>query len=58
MEKEQKVDRRRGVKTILKSGQEWTMSAQVGQLKTRQDEMERDCCEVINGAQTTLRDFG
>ena len=34
--KEEEVDRRRGVKTILKSGQEWTWSAQLGQLKTEQ----------------------
>ena len=35
-QKEQKEDRRRGGKTILKSGQEWTLPAQLGQLKTRQ----------------------
>ena len=31
------ADRRRGWKTISKSGQEWTLPAQLGQLKTRQD---------------------
>ena len=31
------VDRRRGGKTISKSGQEWTLPAQLGQLKTAQD---------------------
>ena len=32
------ADRRRGGKTISKSGQEWTLPAQLGQLKTGQDE--------------------
>ena len=31
------ADRRRGGKTISKSGQEWTLPAQLGQLKTGQD---------------------
>ena len=35
--KKKKADRRRGGKTILKSGQEWTLPAQLGQLKTGQD---------------------
>ena len=35
--KEKEADRRRGGKTISKSGQEWTLSAQLGQLKTGQD---------------------
>ena len=35
--KEKKADRRRGGKTISKSGQEWTFPAQLGQLKTGQD---------------------
>ena len=30
------TDRRRGGKTILKSGQEWTLPVQLGQLKTGQ----------------------
>ena len=34
---EKKVGRRRGGKTILKSGQGWTLPAQLGQLKTGQD---------------------
>ena len=34
MEREEKVDRRRGGKTILKSGQGLTWPAQLGQLKT------------------------
>ena len=29
-------DRRRGGKTVLKNGQEWTLPAQLGQLKTGQ----------------------
>ena len=35
MEKE--VDRRRGGKKISKSGQGWTLPAQLGQLKTGKD---------------------
>ena len=35
--KRKKADRRRGGKTISKSGQEWTLPAQLGQLKTGQD---------------------
>ena len=35
--KRKEADRRRGGKTISKSGQEWTLSAQLGQLKTGQD---------------------
>ena len=41
----EEVARRRDGKTILKSRQEWTLPAQLGQLK--QDKVERDCCEVI-----------
>ena len=36
-EKKKEADRRRGEKTISKSGQEWTLPAQLGQLKTCQD---------------------
>ena len=36
-EKEKEAGRRRGGKTISKSGQEWTLLAQLGQLKTGQD---------------------
>ena len=35
--KKKKADGRRGWKTISKSGQEWTLPAQLGQLKTGQD---------------------
>ena len=35
--RKKKADRRRGGKTISKSGQEWTLPAQLGQLKTGQD---------------------
>ena len=35
--RKQKTDRRRGGKTLSKSGQEWTLPAQLGQLKTEQD---------------------
>ena len=34
--KKKKEDRRRGGKTISKNGQEWTLPAQLGQLKTGQ----------------------
>ncbi|MEW8547783.1 MAG: hypothetical protein AB2693_30110 [Candidatus Thiodiazotropha sp.] len=34
-ENEEEVDRRRGGKTILKSGQGWTLLAQQEQLRTR-----------------------
>ena len=35
--KEKEADSRRGGKTISKSGPEWTLPAQLGQLKTGQD---------------------
>ena len=35
--KKKEADRRRGSKTISKSGQEWTLPAQLGQLKTGQN---------------------
>ena len=35
--KEKEADRRRSWKTISKSGQEWTLPAQLGQLKIEQD---------------------
>ena len=35
--KEKEADRRIGGKTISKSGQEWTLPAQLGQLKTGQE---------------------
>ena len=50
--KKKEADRRRGGKTISKSGQAWTLPAQLGQLKTGQDG--RDCCEFICGAPTTF----
>ena len=34
MEKEEEGDRMRSGKTISKSGQEWTLPAQLGRLKT------------------------
>ena len=37
--KEKQADRRRGGKTISKSGQEWNLPAQLEQLKTRQGGM-------------------
>ena len=51
MEKEEEVERRRGGKTIFKSGQEWTLPPQLGQLKTGQDR------EVICGAPMTLQGY-
>ena len=35
--KKKEADRRRGGKTISKSGHEWTLPVQLGQLKTGQD---------------------
>ena len=35
--KEKEADRRRGGKTISKTGQEWTLPAQLEQLKTDQN---------------------
>ena len=35
MKKKKGADKRRGRKTISKSGQEWTLPAQLGQLKNR-----------------------
>ena len=37
MMKKTEADRRRGGKTISKSGKEWTLPAQLGRLKTGQD---------------------
>ena len=37
MKGKKETDRRRGGKTILKSGQEWTLLAQLKQMKTGQD---------------------
>ena len=37
MMKKKEAERRRGGKTISKNGQEWTLSAQLGRLKTGQD---------------------
>ena len=34
MEKEEKVDRRRGGEAVLRNGQGWTLLSQQGQLKT------------------------
>ena len=47
--------RRRGSKTILKSGQGWTLPALFGQLK--QNKMERSYCEVISGVPTILQGY-
>ena len=47
------VDRRRGGNTILKSGQGWTLPAQLGQLKTGQDR--KTCCKVNCDAPMTLQ---
>ena len=37
VKRKKEADRRRGGMTISKSGQEWTLPAQIGQLKTGQD---------------------
>ena len=51
------VDRRRGRKTILRSGQRWTLLAQLGQLKTGLL-VERDCCKVICDIPTISEGYG
>ena len=51
-----KIDRRRGGTTILRNGQEWILSAQLGQLKTEQGRS--NCCEIICGAPTNFQGFG
>ena len=53
MGKKEEVDKRRGGKTISKSGQGWTLQAQLGQLKIK-----RGCCKVICGAPTTMKGYG
>ena len=40
----------------IKRGQDWTLSAQLGQLK--QDKVGRDFCKVIGGAPTTVQGYG
>ena len=52
----EEVDRRRGGKTILKSGQRWNLSVQSEHLKTEQDG--KGFCEVICLALTTLQCYG
>ena len=52
----EEVVRRRGGKKILKSGQEWTLPAQLGQLKT--GKCGRDCCKVICDAPKTFQGYG
>ena len=53
--KRDRQKKRTGGKTISKSGQEWTMSAQLRRLK--HDKMERGCCELICGAPTTFQGY-
>ena len=50
--KEEEADRGIVGKTVLKSGQKWTLPVQVVQLK--QDKVERDCWEFICGAPKTF----
>ena len=54
--KKKKVDRRKGGKTILRSGQGWTLLAQIG--SSGYVYVERDCCEVVCGAPTTSHGYG
>ena len=51
------VDRRRGEKKILKRGQEFTLPAYLGQLKTGQGK-KKDCSDVICDAQRTCKVMG
>ena len=53
-EKKKEADRRRGGKTISKSGQEWTLPAQLGQLKTGQDGKGLLRIKFICGGPTTF----
>ena len=46
--RKKEADRRRGGRIISKSGQEWTLPAQLGRLKTGQA-TEGDCCEFVCG---------
>ena len=46
---EEEVERQ----NVLKSGQEWTLPAQPGQLKTEKVEM--GCCKVICGSPMTFQ---
>ena len=55
-EREEEVDRERGRKTIIKSEQEWTLPAQLGQLNTGHGE--RDCCKAICGTPMTFQSYG
>ena len=54
--KEKEADRRRGGKAIPNNEQEWTLPAQLGQLK--QDKRERDCCKFICGARRPSKVMG
>ena len=54
--KEKKTDRRRGRKTISNSGQEWTLPAQLGQLKTGQDR--KGLLRVHLWSPTTFQGYG
>ena len=53
----EKTDRKGG-KTISKCGQEWTLPAQLGQLKTGQGGYNRNCCEFFYGVPKTLQGYG
>ena len=50
--KEENVNRRRGEKTISKSGQGWNLSAQLGQMKTGQDG------KKLLRSHLTMQDYG
>ena len=54
-EKEKEADRRRGGKTLSKSGQGWTLPAHLRQVKTGQDD--GDCFKFICGAPTTFQGY-
>ena len=56
-DRKKEADRRRGGKTILKSEQEWTLPAQLGQLKAGQGEGGWGC-EFICGAPATFQGYG
>ena len=54
--KEKEADRRSGGKTIPKDGQEWTLPAQLGQLKTEQDG--KRLLRIHVWCPTTFRGYG
>ena len=55
MKGKRREDRKKGGKTISKSGQDWTLTAQLGWLKKGQDG--KGLFELICGAPTTFQGY-